>query len=86
MTQRDILKQARKQMGVNQREFAEYFGIPFRTMQDWEREERQMPDYLLRLMIYKLEMEEKANGLLDKVPDKKDMVHPDKRKDSSKKV
>lgn len=81
MTQREILKNARKQMGVNQKEFADYFGIPYRTLVDWEREERQMPDYLLRLMMYKLEVENKAFQLLDKVPEKDQMISKEKRKD-----
>ena len=37
--------------------FAQYFGIPYRTVQDWYMGKRNMPDYLLRLMIYKIEME-----------------------------
>jgi DNA-binding transcriptional regulator YiaG len=43
--------------GMNRREFAEYFGIPYRTMQDWELGNRKMPEYLFRLMAYKVEME-----------------------------
>ena len=42
---------------MNRREFAEYFGIPYRTMQDWELGNRQMPEYLLRLMMYKVKTE-----------------------------
>ena len=42
---------------MNRREFAEYFGIPYRTMQDWELGNRKMPEYLLRLMMYKVKME-----------------------------
>ena len=47
----------RNQTGMNRREFAEYFGIPYRTIQDWELGNRQMPDYLFRLMEYKLRIE-----------------------------
>ena len=39
-------------MGLNRREFAEYFCIPYRTVQEWELAHRNMPDYLLRLMLY----------------------------------
>ena len=35
----------------------EYFEIPYRTMTDWELGNRTMPDYLLRLMAYKVKME-----------------------------
>lgn len=47
----------RKRTGMNRRQFAEYFGIPYRTMQDWELGNRKMTDYLYRLIAYKLEME-----------------------------
>ncbi len=57
MEDKDRLKAMRKESGMTQKEFAEYFGIPVRTLQDWERGVRHMPNYLLRLLVYKLEME-----------------------------
>lgn len=51
--------------GMNRREFAEYFEIPYRTVQEWELGNRKMPDYLLRLMAYKIQME-KENGIFMK--------------------
>ena len=42
---------------MNRKEFAEYFEIPYRTVQDWELGNREMPKYLLRLIAYKIEME-----------------------------
>lgn len=54
---REKLISLREETGMNRREFAEYFGIPYRTMQDWELGNRQMPEYLLRLMMYKVKME-----------------------------
>lgn len=59
---KEKLIELRKQTGMNRREFAEYFGIPYRTMQDWELGNRQMPDYLLRLMMYKVKMENLQKG------------------------
>lgn len=53
----------RTSTGMNRREFAEYFGIPYRTVQEWELGNRKMPEYLLRLMIYKIQTE-KENGVL----------------------
>ena len=44
-------------MGMNRREFCEYFDIPYRTMTDWEAGKRKMPEYLLKLMEYKAEIE-----------------------------
>ncbi len=54
---KDRLIEIRKETGMNRREFAEYFGIPYRTIQDWELGNRQMPEYLLRLIAYKVRME-----------------------------
>lgn len=56
------LIELRKQTGMNRKEFAAYFDIPYRTMTDWERGERQMPEYLLRLLAYKVEMEKLSGG------------------------
>jgi DNA-binding transcriptional regulator YiaG len=44
-------------MGMNRREFCDYYAIPYRTMVDWEAGKRKMPEYLLRLMEYKARME-----------------------------
>ena len=57
MEERDILKSMRKEANMTQKDFAEYFGIPIRTVEDWERGVRHMPDYVLRLFVYKLEIE-----------------------------
>lgn len=51
------VKELREQMGMNRREFSEYFNIPYRTVQDWEAEKRELPEYVLQLMVYKAEME-----------------------------
>ena len=51
------VKELRIKMGMNRREFSDYYGIPYRTVQDWEAEKRELPDYLLRLLKYKAEME-----------------------------
>lgn len=47
---------------MTQKQFSEYFGVPFRTLQDWEYGKGNCPDYLLRLIIFKLE----ADGLIEK--------------------
>ena len=53
----ELLKELRKKMGMNRREFSDYYGIPYRTVQDWEAEKRELPDYLLRLLKYRAEIE-----------------------------
>ena len=54
---KEQLIKLRKETGMNRKEFCEYFDIPYRTMTDWELGNRTMPDYLLRLMTYKVKME-----------------------------
>jgi DNA-binding transcriptional regulator YiaG len=62
MTYGEIIKQLRKEAGMTQKEFSEYFQIPKRTVEDWERNVRKMPEYLLRLITYKMKVE----GLVSK--------------------
>lgn len=50
-------KELRKQSGMNLTQFSKYFGIPYRSIQNWELGQRQCPEYLLDLMKYKLEKE-----------------------------
>ena len=57
MELQDQIIALRKETKTGRREFAEYFGIPYRTLQDWELGNRKMPEYLYRLMAYKVEME-----------------------------
>lgn len=64
MEQKQRLIELRISTGMNRREFADYFGIPYRTMQQWELGDRKMPEYLLRLMAYKIRIE-KARGIVD---------------------
>lgn len=50
-------KDLRQQSGMGRTQFAEYFGIPYRTVQSWELGDRKCPQYLLDLMEYKLGVE-----------------------------
>ena len=59
------LRQLRERTGMNRRQFAEYFGVPYRTMQEWELGGRRVPDYLLRLMEYKVRIEKLEKGKKD---------------------
>ena len=51
------MKAIREKTGMNRKEFAEWLGIPYRTISDWEHGERKMPEYVMRLMAYKVRME-----------------------------
>lgn len=55
---KDKVRELRESTGMNRREFSEYFGIPYRTIQDWELGQRKLPEYVLRMMAYVIKMEE----------------------------
>ena len=57
---REELKKLRESTGMNRKEFCEYFEIPYMTETDWELGNRRVPQYLLRLMAYKIQMEKLA--------------------------
>ena len=52
------IKELRESTGMNRKEFCEYFGIPYRTVTEWERDNRHAPDYLIRLLAYYIKMEQ----------------------------
>ena len=54
---KDEIKKLRESTGMNRKEFCEYFEIPYRTVTEWERGTRKMPDYVLRLVAYKVKMD-----------------------------
>ena len=51
------IKELRESVGMTRKEFAEYTGIPIRTLEDWEAERRIPPAYVPRLLAYKLKYE-----------------------------
>lgn len=44
------ISELRKQENMTQKEFADRFGIPIRTLQKWERNGSTPPDYVIRLI------------------------------------
>ena len=57
------IAELRKLSGMKRREFCEYLGIPYRTLQDWELGNTQAPEYVLRLIAYKVHMEKERGNL-----------------------
>ena len=53
----------RSQTGMNKKDFAEYLGIPYRTLQDWKLGNTQAPEYVLRLIAYKVQMEKERGNI-----------------------
>ena len=70
MEAKDESRKLRESIGMNRKEFCEYFEIPYMTETDWELGNRRVPQYLLRLMAYKIEIEKLANKKIEK--DQKD--------------
>lgn len=58
MEAKDELRNLREEAGMTRKEFCEYFEIPYMTVTDWELGNRRVPMYLLRLIEYKIRMEE----------------------------
>ena len=56
-------KMGRAESGMNRKEFAEWLGIPYRTMQEWELGRRAMPQYVLDLIVYKVRNEKKQGNI-----------------------
>ncbi len=53
------IKELREQTGLSQKAFGEYFGIPRRTVQNWETGANECNQYIIDLMEYKLRNEGK---------------------------
>lgn len=51
------IKELRESSGMTQKAFSEYFGIPKRSIENWEGGKRECPEYLLALIEYKLKNE-----------------------------
>ena len=54
---REKIKKLRESTGMTRKEFCEYFNIPYRTVTEWERDNRHAPEYVLRLLEYYIRME-----------------------------
>lgn len=57
MERSEKIKELRESTGMNRREFCDYFGIPYRTVTEWERDNRHAPEYVMRLLEYYIQME-----------------------------
>lgn len=50
-------KELREQSSMNMKQFAAHFEIPYRTIQNWEAGVNKCPEYLLKLMKFRLDRE-----------------------------
>lgn len=47
----EMLQEARKQANLTQKQFADKYQIPIRTLQSWENQERTPPEYVLNALL-----------------------------------
>lgn len=67
MGKREELIALKENSGMNWKQLSHYYEIPYRTIQDWQHGKREMPAYVLRLMQYKMKIENiaKTGGCKD---------------------
>lgn len=53
------IKEMRTACGMTQAQFSEYFGIPKRTIENWEGGKNTAPDYVIKLIEFRLKTEKK---------------------------
>ena len=51
------IKKLRIRTRMTQKEFAKYFNIPQRTIENWEGRQRKPPPYVVELIEYKIRVE-----------------------------
>ena len=49
------IRELRRQLGITQSEFSARYGIPFRTVQNWESGLRKPPDYVVELLEHRIQ-------------------------------
>lgn len=59
------IKELRLSTRMTQREFAGYFNIPLRTIENWETGKRNPPEYVVELIRYRLEKEDLLMKLVE---------------------
>lgn len=47
----------RESTGMNRKDFCKFMDIPYRTMTEWELDNRHAPDYVIRLLEYYIRSE-----------------------------
>ena len=61
----NLLVELRREEGLNRKEFALKYQIPYPTITDWEMGNRRIPEYFLRLLEYKVRVAKGTFMLLD---------------------
>ena len=51
------IKELREMTSMNRKDFCKFFHIPYRTVTEWELDNRHAPEYVLRLLEYYIQHE-----------------------------
>ena len=62
------VKELRAKTGLIQKEFATRFGIPVKTLQNWEQGWQDPPSYVVSMIERILELEDECKQLKEKLP------------------
>jgi DNA-binding transcriptional regulator YiaG len=57
METNERIRSIREKTGLNRREFSDKYGIPVRTLEEWEAGRRTPPEYVVRLLSYVVEFQ-----------------------------
>ena len=63
---RDYLISLRESTGMTRKDFAIEYNIPYPTITDWELGHRRVPEYFLRLLAYRIEIEKGTSNVQEK--------------------
>ncbi len=58
------IREARLKSGLTMKELAEETGVPYRSLQNWESEERTPPPYVEKMILRELERKENLTEIL----------------------
>ncbi len=56
---RNKIKELRERIGMNRKEFCDYFEVPNQVLLEWESDEERVPRYVLRMLDYYVKSNEK---------------------------
>lgn len=60
---KERMRSLRRLTGLSRIKFCAKYHIPYQTVTEWELGRREMPDYVLELLEYRVKMEQILDGL-----------------------
>lgn len=75
MTVEEKIKKIRGNTGMNRKIFCEKYGIPVRTMEEWEAGRRTPPEYIPRLLAYYVQNFDRSISIINKDVEEKRKIN-----------